>query len=309
MFMDIPQLGYMFAVEKNKRYFKFMNRISNQYIKKEGINNEEISNNEEESKQNISISLSSNKNTESLSKNIQNEINHHSQTEAKGKNNFNLENNVNKSIYYSDTEEDEENITKTNIIREEDEEQEEDEVDIDDDNYLNNYDETFLLQNMCFKDINLEFQLHDEHFIYYKNDITKTLDETYGDLSAKITDLENAIYREIAKQILQYQNVLSHFNEFIAYFDSMLNLFLISQKFNLSRPIIILDEENQNKILIEEGRNLIIEYSNLSSYVKNNFSTMGKNISLISGINSSGKSCFLRQVKFLINKRSARLFF
>lgn len=299
MFIFIPQLGYMLAVEKNKIYYRFIKRISKQFLpnqensdKEDNI--DESSQIDEKSLKNVTITIptSSRKMNKYNNNSSERKRNSQSNSNAKAKK-VNENSKKNLSVFFSDIEEEDEEEENEHIKNEEDRDE-------DEENYLNNYDETLLLQNICFKNINLDFQFHNESFIYYKNEITKILDESYGDLSARITDLENAIFREISKQILKYEKTLLAFNEFITSLDCFLNLYLISEKFNLTRPILQ-TEDNSISLEVLEGRNLILEYCHLGSYVKNNFSTNNKNISIISGINSSGKSCFLRQVKHLYN--------
>ena len=295
MFIFIPQLGYMLAVEKNKIYYRFIKRISKQFLpnqensdKEDNI--DESSQIDEKSLKNVTITIPTSSRKMNKYNNNSSERKRNSQSNSNAKAKKVHENSKkNLSVFFSDIEEEENEHIKNEEDRDEDEE-----------NYLNNYDETLLLQNICFKNINLDFQFHNESFIYYKNEITKILDESYGDLSARITDLENAIFREISKQILKYEKTLFAFNEFITSLDCFLNLYLISEKFNLTRPILQ-TEDNSISLEVLEGRNLILEYCHLGSYVKNNFTTNNKNISIISGINSSGKSCFLRQVKHLYN--------
>jgi len=287
----------MFAVEKNKIYYRLIKRISKQYLLNQENsdkedNMEEFSHNDEESVKNISITITTtNKKFKESESNFSDGKKTIINSKSKGEMKIMQDNSKrNKSIYFSDiVEQDEEENEQNNMEEDKDEDADEEE------NCLNNYDETMLLQNICFSNINLDFQFHNESFIYYKNEITKILDETYGDLSARITDLENAIFREISKQILKNEKTLYLFNEFITSLDCFLNLYLISEKFNLTRPIVKTEEDNTS-LEIFEGRNLILEYCHLGSYVKNNFNTNNKNIALISGINSSGKSCFLRQV-------------
>ena len=48
MFIFIPQLGYMLAVEKNSAYFNFINRISKKFMHIQENNNEEETSNLEE---------------------------------------------------------------------------------------------------------------------------------------------------------------------------------------------------------------------------------------------------------------------
>ena len=124
MFIFIPQLGYMLAVEKNKTYFKFINRVSKQFLEKQENSlddEEEKSLKEEESINNITISIStSNKNT-----------NNPPISEIKDATRSNyLENDkINRSILFSEIEEDDENGS----ILENDEED-------DEDNDINNFD-------------------------------------------------------------------------------------------------------------------------------------------------------------------------
>ena len=84
---------------------------------------------------------------------------------------------------------------KIDITSNENENENVEEYDFD----ISNYDETLILKKITFQNIDLNFQFHDEDMIYYKNEITNNLDKNYGDLAGKITDCQNATFREISK--------------------------------------------------------------------------------------------------------------
>ena len=130
--------------------------------------------------------------------------------------------------------------------------------------------------------------------IYYKNEITSSLDRDYGDLSARITDVENAIFREISKQILEFANDIESTNIFISNLDVFLHMSILSDRYSLSPPIL------SSTFSFQEGRNIITELVNDSKYIKNSFNSENKSIFLISGNISSGKSVFLRMIGMIV---------
>ena len=109
--------------------------------------------------------------------------------------------------------------------------------------------------------------------IYFKNDTTTLLDNQFGDLSARITGIENAIFREISKQILEFEKDILLAEDFITSLDCYIHLFILSEKLGLSRPRIDSNESKSDSITISqsaeedikskisfiEGRNIITE--------------------------------------------------
>ena len=78
-----------------------------------------------------------------------------------------------------------------------------------------NSEETFLLNKIHFKDFDINFRFHNETTVYFISNLTKKLDEEFGDLSARITDIENTLFRQLANFILQYENDLIAINNFL----------------------------------------------------------------------------------------------
>ena len=156
---------------------------------------------------------------------------------------------------------------------------------------LTNYEETLILIKLKIQDISdLKFQFHDEKLIYYKNYITEELDSKYGDLQSKLLDCENNVFRQISKQILGFESELIKVNKFVAFLDIFIHLSIFSDKYQLYRPIINPDFP---QIEFKEGRNVITEIIIGANYIPSSFNSNNKNINIISGPISSGKTIFL----------------
>ncbi len=226
--------------------------------------------------------------------------------------------NYNQNFFFDNKEDMDENEeeSKNNKTNKKDEESEylrNTEDDIDEYFDLTNSEETEILSKIFFKDVKIDFQFHTETIIYFKNGLTAKLDEEFGDLSAKITDIENAIFRQISKQILQHEKDLLLMNEFMSNLDVYLNFSLISDQYNLTKPYILNDEFNsenkfykkkKNKINTDfefnHGRNILCELITEKNYVTNDFFVKNKNIIFIAGNISSGKSIFLKLIGNLV---------
>ena len=173
---------------------------------------------------------------------------------------------------------------KEEIIKEE----EENEIEI---RPLTNYEETLILRKLKVQDSNdLKFQFHDDKLIYYKNYITEELDTKYGDLQSKLLDCENNVFRQISKQILSFESELIKVNQFIAFLDIFIHFSIFSDKYQLYRPII---NNEISQIEFKEGRNVITEILIGANYIPSSFNSGNKNINIISGPISSGKTIFL----------------
>jgi DNA mismatch repair ATPase MutS len=262
MYVFIPQLGYMLAVEKSKNYYSFLIKVKNS----DQINGNEIDNIKFEIKKD----------------NEQGDI---------------IQNNIGGKENLEDLLiEDGFTLNRENKCIPEEEEKDNNEDDEDnDEEEIQNFEETQILHSIIFKDINLTFQFHSEDTVYFKNEITKVLDNKYGDLAARITDIENAIFREISKQIVDYSKDIMLSNDFIANLDCYLTCYLIAEKLNLTRPILNLD----NSFRFEGGRNILCELVNETKYIKHAFKDSAKNIFIITGNISSGKSTMLREIGML----------
>ena len=201
-----------------------------------------------------------------------------------------------------ENEEDEEknknfNINKINNIKKEKIEDDIKNEDNDNDNEpkkLTNYEETLILIKLKIPDTtDLKFQFHDEKLIYYKNYITEELDTKFGDLQSKLLDCENNVFRQISKQILSFESELIKVNKLIAYLDIFIHFSIFSDKYQLYKPIL---NNDINQIEFKEGRNIITEIIIGANYIPSSFNSNKKNINIISGPISSGKTIFLNLI-------------
>lgn len=338
MYVFLPQLGYMFAVEKCEKYFKFMKKVNLlieqgkiEEVEVEGIKiSFKMKNNENEEileKNNIDLDHIQNQkfSNSNLNPNLESDSNNIFSKKKKRKNKIFTEMIIEEQVIeesqgesHSESKDERSQKFHNDEVMIEKLQIEENDENIE----LQNYEETFILQQIIFKDMKISFQFHSDEMIYFKNETTSTLDNQYGDLSARITDIENAIFREISKQILEFEKDILITDEFIANLDCFLHFFIISEKLNLSKPIFHSTDLNPNnqdpnpqdniiiqlsqsdekvlnshsKIQFEEGRNILTEMMVERRYIKNSFDCKGKNIFIISGNISSGKSVFLRQI-------------
>ena len=188
----------------------------------------------------------------------------------------------NKNTNINSTKNNEINI-KNEIIKEEENENEM--------RTLTNYEETLILRKLKIQESNdLKFQFHDDKLIYYKNYITEELDTKFGDLQSKLLDCENNVFRQISKQILSFESELIKVNKFIAFLDIFIHFSIFADKYQLYRPII---NKDSPQIEFKEGRNVITEILIGANYIPSSFNSSNKNINIISGPISSGKTIFL----------------
>ena len=163
---------------------------------------------------------------------------------------------------------------------------------------LTNYEETLILRKLKIPGTTeLNFLFHNEKMIYYKNYITEELDSKYGDLQSKLLDCENNVFRQISKQILGFESELVKVNKFISFLDVFIHFYIFSDKYQLYKPI--LDNESNN-IEFKEGRNVITEIIIGANYIPSSFNSNNKNINIISGPISSGKTIFLNLIGTLV---------
>ena len=188
------------------------------------------------------------------------------------------------------------NINDNKEIKEKIEEEILKENDNDNDNeieprILTNYEETLILRKLKIQDSSdLKFQFHDEKLIYYKNYITEELDTKYGDLQSKLLDCENNVFRQISKQILSFESELIKVNKFISFLDIFIHFSIFADKYQLYKPLI---NSDISQLEFKEGRNVITEILIGANYIPSSFNSNNKNINIISGPISSGKTIFL----------------
>ena len=320
-----PQIGYLVGIIKNAKYKYLMKKYGQEFLNQldtaeylefpiediidednkklyENINENKINGSEINSNESKEV-YKGGRQVSSVMK-----VNDEEISEENGTNNKNNKNDmmtqINEEGELQENEEDEKHITNINnknkneignnnnikeVIEEEiKEEEKENEIEP---RILTNYEETLILIKLKIQDISdLKFQFHDEKLIYYKNYITEELDSKYGDLQSKLLDCENNVFRQISKQILGFESELIKVNKFVAFLDIFIHLSIFSDKYQLYRPIINPDFP---QIEFKEGRNVITEIIIGANYIPSSFNSNNKNINIISGPISSGKTIFL----------------
>lgn len=320
-----PQIGYLVGIIKNAKYKYLMKKYGQEFLNQldtaeylefpiediidednkklyENINENKINGSEINSNESKEV-YKGGRQVSSIMK-----VNDEEISEENGTNNKNNKNDmmtqINEEGELQENEEDEKHITNINNknkneignnnnikeVKEEEIKEEEKENEIEP-RILTNYEETLILIKLKIQDISdLKFQFHDEKLIYYKNYITEELDSKYGDLQSKLLDCENNVFRQISKQILGFESELIKVNKFVAFLDIFIHLSIFSDKYQLYRPIINPDFP---QIEFKEGRNVITEIIIGANYIPSSFNSNNKNINIISGPISSGKTIFL----------------
>ena len=126
----------------------------------------------------------------------------------------------------------------------------------------------------------------------------KQLEEKIIQAEEQINDLEYEVYCRIREKVLQETVNILETAKNIAFIDVMACFAEISEQYNYCRPVI----NNEDKIIIKDGRHAVVEQINLSEkFIPNDcyLDTEKDQILVITGPNMAGKSTFLRQVALI----------
>jgi DNA mismatch repair protein MSH5 len=135
---------------------------------------------------------------------------------------------------------------------------------------------------------------------YFKCLEARELDNEFGDLNAKIRDMENLIASDLEDAILECDGDLRETFDALADLDCILSFADVAAELGYVRPSIAPAEEKC--ILIRHGghplQELLIEEG--KQFVRNDVAIDAANrINVVTGPNFSGKSCYARQVGIL----------
>ena len=126
----------------------------------------------------------------------------------------------------------------------------------------------------------------------------KQLEEKIIKAEEQINDLEYEVYCTIREKVLQETVNILETAKNIAFIDVMACYAEIAEQYNYCRPVI----NNEDKIIIKDGRHAVVEQINLSEkFIPNDcyLDTEKDQILVITGPNMAGKSTFLRQVALI----------
>ncbi|MFX0179939.1 MAG: DNA mismatch repair protein MutS [Candidatus Hodarchaeota archaeon] len=126
----------------------------------------------------------------------------------------------------------------------------------------------------------------------------KQLEEKIIKAEEQINDLEYEVYCTIREKVLQETVNILETAKNIAFIDVMACFAEIAEQYTYCRPVI----NNENKIIIKDGRHPVVEQINLSEkFIPNDcyLDTEKDQLLVITGPNMAGKSTFLRQVALI----------
>ena len=126
----------------------------------------------------------------------------------------------------------------------------------------------------------------------------KELEEKIIRAEEKINDLEYEIFNSVRERVEKETKSILETAQNIAIIDVLACFAEIAEQYNYSRPMI----NNENKIIIKDGRHPVIEQINLDEqFIPNDCYLDNENdqLLIITGPNMAGKSTFLRQVALI----------
>lgn len=141
-----------------------------------------------------------------------------------------------------------------------------------------------------------QFVYAQEDIHYFKHAIVYELDESIGDIKSIIVDHQKQLLLKLEDDILDQEPSIQQVALMLANLDALISLGTIAFEMKLTRPQIVDD----NVIVIKNGRHPLQELT-VDCFVPNDtYLTVNKNIALITGPNSSGKSVYLKQVGMMV---------
>eukprot|EP00934_Nitzschia_sp_Nitz4_P002886 Nitzschia sp. Nitz4//scaffold38_size140716//70331//73000//NITZ4_003145-RA/size140716-processed-gene-0.33-mRNA-1//1//CDS//3329550072//2876//frame0 len=134
---------------------------------------------------------------------------------------------------------------------------------------------------------------------YFKCDEVCHLDDEIGDLDRLIKDREGMIVNELEETILDSEADLRQSFKALSELDCILSFSECAMDFQFVRPVLL--QDGSSRIHIVDGRHPLQEIITERAFVPNDVDIdTPTRISVVTGPNYSGKSCYLRQVGVLV---------
>jgi len=131
---------------------------------------------------------------------------------------------------------------------------------------------------------------------YFKHAVVLDMDASIGDIKSQIVDRQRFLMLQIEDLLLDAEEQLQQLSILVSTLDALISLGALAVEQNLTRPELVDD----CCILIKNGRHLLQELT-VDNFVPNDTFLSGeKNIALITGPNTSGKSVYLKQVALIV---------
>ncbi|RVD92524.1 DNA mismatch repair [Tubulinosema ratisbonensis] len=121
---------------------------------------------------------------------------------------------------------------------------------------------------------------------YFKNEFMINLDEEFGDIKNKINDLEIELTHKIIKK---YSDSIEEIQNYLTEMDALNSLAIFAEQNNLKRGEINL----KKNFKVQNLKNLFFD-------TKNNFDFVFDKSIILTGMNGSGKTNFLKNLAYLV---------
>ncbi|KAI7898974.1 muts domain V-domain-containing protein [Cokeromyces recurvatus] len=160
--------------------------------------------------------------------------------------------------------------------------------------------------------VGFELQFTTLDNLYYKNDKTKELDKTIGDIHALTTDKEIEIIQELSEHVLKHKTQFTKIVHILSEIDCLISFTMVALKFNYVQPVITEDDS----LVITQGRHPLQELC-VDIFIANDTQLKGgqgflskrsnqdnkmtmNSIQVVTGANFSGKSVYLKQIALIV---------
>ena len=132
--------------------------------------------------------------------------------------------------------------------------------------------------------------------MYFKHPVVYALDESIGDIHARLLDRQKDLLLEVECEVLECEYHFLQLAVILECLDAIISLGSIAKERNYTRPEIV----EESVVIVKAGRHPLQELT-VDNFIPNDvFMSPDKHIGIITGLNGSGKSIYLKQVGLLV---------
>mmetsp|Transcript_20937 Transcript_20937/g.35306 ORF Transcript_20937/g.35306 Transcript_20937/m.35306 type:complete len:347 (+) Transcript_20937:2667-3707(+) len=132
--------------------------------------------------------------------------------------------------------------------------------------------------------------------MYFKHPVVYSLDDSIGDIHARMLDRQKDLLLAVECEVLECEYHFLQLAVILESLDAIISLGTIAKERNYARPEIVEDPV----VIVKAGRHPLQELT-VNDFIPNDvFLSPDKHIGVVSGLNGSGKSIYLKQVGLLV---------
>jgi len=135
-----------------------------------------------------------------------------------------------------------------------------------------------------------------EGMMYFKHPVVYSLDDSIGDIHARMLDRQKDLLLAVECEVLECEYHFLQLAVILESLDAIISLGTIAKERNYARPEIVEDPV----VIVKAGRHPLQELT-VNDFIPNDvFLSPDKHIGVVTGLNGSGKSIYLKQVGLLV---------